>query len=112
MQASPQGTPRGCCIPRSNKFLGIPPLFRRRPRHFDIETPILILAHYGQLLEPILNLNQPLQHIAAYDNLPMPSFAQRLQVRGIQANLLRQTGKELSIYDFPFIHFFILIKFQ
>ena len=28
----------------------------------------------------------------------MLPFSQRLQMRGIQANLLRQIGKELSIY--------------
>ena len=99
-------------FPRSNQLLGIAPLFRRRPRHLDIESPVLIVAHHGQSLELALNTNQPFQQIAANDNLPMLPFAQRLQMRGIQANLLRQIGKELSIYAHSFVHLFMLIKSQ
>ena len=89
--------------PRSDQFLGIPPLFRHRPWHFDIESPILIVAHYSQPLKPMLNLNQSFKHIAINANLPLAAFAQRLQMRGIQADLLRQTGKELAVYNLSFI---------
>ena len=99
-------------FPRSDQFLGIPPLFRRRPWHFYIESPVLIVAHYGQLLEPMLDLNQPFKHIATNDNLPLAAFAQRLQMRGIQADLLCQVGKERSIYNLSFVHFYMSIKFQ
>ena len=70
-------------FPRSNQLLGIAPLFRRRPRHLDIESPVLIVAHHGQSLELALNTNHPFQHIAANNNLPMLPFAQHIQVRGI-----------------------------
>ena len=70
-------------FPRSNQLLGIAPLFRRRPRHLDIESPVLIVAHHGQSLESALNTNHPFQHIAANNNLPMLPFAQHIQVRGI-----------------------------
>jgi len=46
-------------FPRSDQFLAIFLLFRRRPWHFDIESRVLIVAHYGQLLKPMLNLHQP-----------------------------------------------------
>ena len=99
-------------FPRSNQLLGIAPLFRRRARHLDIESPVLIVAHYGQALELALNTNQPFQQTAANDNLPMLPFAQHIQVRGIQANLLRQIGKEFSIYALSFVHLCMLIKSQ
>ena len=66
-------------FPCSNQFLGIPPpLFRRRPWHFDIESPVLIVTHYSQPFEPMLYLNQPFKHIATNDNLPLTTFTQRL----------------------------------
>ena len=90
-------------FPRSNQLLGIAPLFRRRARHLDIESPVLIVAHHGQALELALNTNQPSQQTAANDNLPMLPFAQHIQVRGIKPDRLRQIGKELSIYNLSFI---------
>ena len=99
-------------FPRGDQFLGIPPLFWRRSWHFDIESTVLIAAHYSQPLEPILNLNQPFKHIATNDNLPLAAFSQRLQMRGIQADLLCQIGKELSIYNLSFVYFCMSIKFQ
>lgn len=77
-----------------------PPLFLCRPWYFDIESPVLIVAHYSQPLKPMLYLNQPFKHIATNNNLPLTAFSQRLQMRGIQTDLLRQIGKEFSVYDF------------
>ena len=45
------------------------------------------------------------QDIAINCNLPLAAFFQRLQMRGIQPDLLRQIGKALSIYDCSFVHF-------
>lgn len=81
----------------------ISPLFLCRSWQFDIETPILIVAHYGQPVEPMLYLNQPFKHNAINANLPSAAFAQRLKMRGVQTNLLRQIGKEVSINDLSFI---------
>ena len=63
---------------QSNQLLCIAPLFRRKPRHLDIETPVFIVAHHDQSLESALNFPQLFQHIAANDNLPMLPFTQRL----------------------------------
>jgi len=60
----------------------------------------------------MLNLNQPFKQIATNNNLPLATFAQRLQMRSVQANLLRQIGKEPSIYGLSFVHFCMSIKFQ
>ena len=98
--------------PEVTKSSTFPPLFRRRPWYFDIESPVLIVAHYGQSLELVLNTNQPCEHIAANDNLPMLPFAQHLQMRGIQPNPFRQIGKEFSIYALSFVHLCMLIKSQ
>jgi len=92
-------------LARSNQLLGIASFFRHWPRYRDIEeTSVSIVAHYSQPLEPMLNLNQSLKHIAINDNLQMLPFTQRLHVRGILACLLRQIGEEPSIYNLPFIH--------
>ena len=45
------------------------------------------------------------QDMAINCNLPLAAFFQRLQMRGIQPALLRQIGKEFSIYDRSFVHF-------
>ena len=60
----------------------------------------------------MLNLNQPSKHIATNDNFPLTAFTQCFQMRGIQADLLRQIDKELSIYNLSFVHFYMSIKFQ
>lgn len=96
--------------PRSNQLPGIAPLFWRRPRHLDIESPVLIVAHHGQSFELTLNFNQPFQNIATNDNLPLAAFAQRLQMQSVQTKLLRQIGKKPSIYDLPLVYFCILIR--
>lgn len=77
-----------------------------------MESPVLIVAHYGQSIKLMLNLNQPFKHIVTNDNLQLTAFAQRLQMLGIQADLLRQIGKELSVYDLSFVHLCMFIKFQ
>ena len=58
----------------------------------------------------MLNLNQPLKHIATNDNLPLTAFSQRLQMRGIQTDLFRQIGKKLSIYNLSYAHFLMFNK--
>ena len=103
MQANRLRMPPDCHIPPKRSISRHPPLFRHRPWHFDIESLVLIVAHYSQPLEPMLNLNQPFQHIAINNNLPLTAFSQRLQIRGIQTDLLRQIGKEFSVYDLSFI---------
>ena len=97
-------------FPRSNQLPGIAPLFWRRPRHLDIESPVFIIAHHGQSFELTLNFNQPFQNIATNDNLPLAAFAQRLQMQSVQTKLLRQIGKKPSIYDLPLVYFCILIR--
>jgi len=72
MPTSQLRTPPGCHIPRKAINSSTSPHSSGVGRGTsNIESPVFIIAHCGQPLEPMLNLNQPFQHIAINNNLPM-----------------------------------------